>query len=174
MACPLSVLSVVTLIFNNIYIWDWNEKHINCGWDKMVWQPLTELFRFLLVETRRWNIRAGSVSFSLSDDSSMAVVTALRIALVASFDIGDGVREDEPIDGIDNGDLLAIIFLVYGRNLFRQFNRTFLYYYQIRCWLQFGLPFFANRFNSICSARSRAPHYAILTPIYIHFINLVI
>lgn len=39
------------------------------------WMPqieilLTEPLSVLLVETRRWNIRAGSVSFSLSDDSS--------------------------------------------------------------------------------------------------------
>lgn len=76
---------------------------------------LTEPFKlkFLLVDTRRWNIRAGSVSFSLSDDSSAAVAAA--IACVTSFGRGDGVRDDDdiPNDGIDNGDLLAIIILVF-------------------------------------------------------------
>lgn len=72
---------------------------------------LTDPLRVLLVDTRRWNIRAGSVSFSLSDDSS--TVAAAIIACVTSRGNGDGVRDDDdPIDGIDNGDLLAIIFLV--------------------------------------------------------------
>lgn len=49
------------------------------------------------------------------------MAAAAAIACVTSFGRGDGVRElDEPIDGIDNGDLLAII--MYVLNLFRQFN----------------------------------------------------
>lgn len=76
---------------------------------KALGKLLTDPFNVLLVDTRRWNIRAGSVSFSLSDDSSAFVAAA--IACVTSFGRGDGVRdEDDPIDGIDNGDLLAIIF----------------------------------------------------------------
>lgn len=64
-----------------------------------------------MVDTRRWNIRAGSVSFSLSDDSSMAAVAA-AMACVTSFGNGDGVRdEDDPIDGIDSGDLLTAIII---------------------------------------------------------------
>lgn len=76
---------------------------------KILRELLTELFKFLLVDTRRWKIRAGSVSFSLSDDSSTTAAAA--IACVTSFGRGEGVRdEDDPIDGIDNGDLLAIVF----------------------------------------------------------------
>lgn len=84
-------------------------KQMKCHWAKAFRKLLTEPFKFLLVDTRRWNIRAGSVSFSLSDDSS--AVAAAAIACVTSFGKGDGVRDDDdPIDGIDNGDLLAIIF----------------------------------------------------------------
>lgn len=79
---------------------------------------LTEPFNVLLVDTRRWNIRAGSVSFSLSEDSSIDVAAA--IACNKSFGKGDGVRDDDKpiddIDGFDNGDLLAIIFSMW--NLF--------------------------------------------------------
>lgn len=38
------------------------------------------------------------------------MVAAAAIACVTSFGRGDGVRDDDdPIDGIDNGDLFAII-----------------------------------------------------------------
>lgn len=84
---------------------------VHLKWNEMKWNGtiLTEPFKFFVVDTRRWNIRAGSVSFSLSDDSSMAAVAA-AMACVTSFGSGDGVRdEDEPMDGIDNGDLLLAI-----------------------------------------------------------------
>lgn len=43
----------------------------------------------------------------------MAAVAA-AIACVTSFGSGDGVRdEDEPIDGIDNGDLLLAIISLF-------------------------------------------------------------
>lgn len=81
---------------------------------EILWKWLTEPFKFLLVDTRRWNMAAGSVSFSLSDDSSAVVATAF--ACVSTFGGGDGVREDDTRrrnDGIDNGDLCAIIIFVY-------------------------------------------------------------
>lgn len=71
------------------------------------------------------------------------MAAAAAIACVTSFGRGDGVRElDEPIDGIDNGDLLAIIYIfslillnvclckiyfIYFNSLL-YFGRTFLYY----------------------------------------------
>lgn len=80
----------------------------------------TEPFRVLLVETRRWKTRAGSASFSLSDDSSITVTCwALFSAsfpsapTFVSFCFGDAndffsSADDEPIDGIDSNDLSTI------------------------------------------------------------------
>lgn len=74
-------------------------------------QPLlTEPFNVRLVDTRRWKTRAGSVSFSLSDDSSTATLAAAaNIVFLLLSGKGDGVLDDELTDGIDNGDLLTII-----------------------------------------------------------------
>ena len=74
----------------------------------------------------------------------MAVAAA--IACVTSFGRGDGVRElDEPIDGIDNGDLLAIIYIFFNfpecvyacKNLFHlfQFPRLFRSHFSLLLYL---------------------------------------
>lgn len=108
----------MNLLYANMFTTLWPYSLLPTSWTsikfkfnsnfKFKWNGtvLTEPFKFFVVDTRRWNIRAGSVSFSLSDDSSMAAV-ASAMACVTSFGSGDGVRdEDEPIDGIDSGDLL--------------------------------------------------------------------
>lgn len=109
---------------------------------------LTEPFKFLLVDTRRWKIWAGSVSFSLSDDSSTTAAAA--IACVTSLGNGDGVRdEDDPIDvGIDNGDLLfaIVVFFVDVRVKFNFIESTFFYF--VRCHL---LLISSNGFPNIYS-----------------------